>query len=48
MSRSTVSDLENSTIKELGVRKLVRLCQRLGLDLYLSEHRRPTLQEAYK
>jgi transcriptional regulator with XRE-family HTH domain len=48
MSRATVSDLENGTIKELGVRKLVRLCQRLGLDLYLAEKRRPTLHEAYE
>lgn len=48
MSRATISDLENGTIKELGVRKLSRLCQRLGLDLYVSEHRRPTLQEAYE
>lgn len=47
MSRATISDLENGTIKELGVRKLARLCQRLGLDLYVSEHRRPTLHEAY-
>lgn len=48
MSRATISDLENGTIKELGVRKLVRLCQRLGLDLQFSERRRPTLEEAYE
>lgn len=47
MSRATISDLENGTIKELGGRKLACLCQRLGLDLYISEHRRPMLHEPY-
>lgn len=48
MSRATISQLENGTIQDLGVRKLVRLCQRLGLELQVSEHRRPTLNEAYE
>ncbi len=48
MSRATVSDLENGTIKELGVRKLVRLCRRIGLEFHVSERRPPTLLEAYE
>lgn len=48
MSRATISQLENGTIQDLGVRKLARLCQRLGLELHVGEHRRPTLQEAYE
>jgi transcriptional regulator with XRE-family HTH domain len=48
MSRATISQLETGVITELGVRKLSRVCDLLGLEV--SVHRRqgpPTLQEAY-
>jgi HTH-type transcriptional regulator / antitoxin HipB len=46
MSRATISAIENGTITEIGVRKLVALCGALGLRLSVSEEsRRPTLEE---
>ncbi|HPQ95417.1 MAG: helix-turn-helix transcriptional regulator [Thiothrix sp.] len=46
MSRSTVSGIENGTITEIGIRKVMALCAVLGLELAVSEcvQRRPTLQ----
>lgn len=45
MSRATLSGIENGTISEIGIRKIMALCSVLGLELHvqnLSRHR-PTL-----
>ena len=47
MSRATISQLENGTIAELGVRKIAQLCDRLGLEVRVEPRRAPTLHEAY-
>lgn len=48
MSRSTISQLENGMITELGVRKLARICERLGLEITVRPRNpRLTLHEAY-
>lgn len=48
MSRATVSQVENGTIPELGVRKLARLVERVGLELVVVERRLPSLHQAYE
>lgn len=48
MSRATISKLENGTIQELGIRKIAKLCSRLGLDIVVVQRRPPTLHEAYE
>lgn len=46
MSRATISGIENGTINEIGVRKLIALCAAFGLELTATPRsRRPTLQE---
>jgi transcriptional regulator with XRE-family HTH domain len=46
MSRATISGIENGTVQEIGVRKLMALCASLGLELIVRpKGRRPTLQE---
>ncbi len=46
MSRATISGIENGTIREVGIRKLINLCAALGLELdAFAQRRRPTLQE---
>jgi transcriptional regulator with XRE-family HTH domain len=46
MSRATISAIENGTIGEIGVRKLMALATALGLEFSLGpRHSRPTLQE---
>jgi transcriptional regulator with XRE-family HTH domain len=48
MSRSTISQLENGVIAELGVRKLAQVCDRLGLEVIVRPRNpRLTLHEAY-
>jgi transcriptional regulator with XRE-family HTH domain len=47
MSRATISQLENGVIAELGVRKLAKICDRLGLEVTIRERRPLTLHEAY-
>lgn len=45
MSRATLSGIENGTVSEIGIRKIMALCSVLGLELNvqtLSLHR-PTL-----
>lgn len=39
MSRATISQLENDVITELGVRKLARICERVGLEVVIQPHR---------
>jgi len=46
MSRATISGIENGTVGEIGVRKLIALATSLGIELSASSRRgRPTLQE---
>lgn len=45
MSRATLSGIENGTIGEVGIRKVMALCSALGLELSVQTlaSRRPTL-----
>ena len=46
MSRTTIGQIENGTVQEIGVRKLIRLLDLLGLELKVrSKGRPPTLEE---
>lgn len=49
MSRSTISGIENGTIPEIGIRKILALCDALGLELLVQvKTKRPTLQQLLK
>lgn len=49
LSRATLSRLENGRLAELGIRKVMALCERLGLELTLQQVRkRPTLRTLAK
>ncbi len=45
MSRATLSGIENGTVSEIGIRKIMALCSVLGLELNVQtlSLRRPTL-----
>ena len=46
MSRTTIGQIENGTVQDVGVRKLIRLLDLLGLELKVrSKGRPPTLEE---
>jgi transcriptional regulator with XRE-family HTH domain len=46
ISRSTISGIENGSINEIGVRKIIKICQYLGVELFVRERRdRPTLED---
>jgi HTH-type transcriptional regulator / antitoxin HipB len=46
MSRATISAIENGTVGEIGIRKVMALATALGLELFLEARRdRPTLQQ---
>jgi transcriptional regulator with XRE-family HTH domain len=46
MSRATISQIESGTVQEIGVRRLIRLLDFLGLELNVRPAGRPpTLQE---
>ncbi|MEP7247802.1 MAG: helix-turn-helix transcriptional regulator [Gammaproteobacteria bacterium] len=46
MSRATISAIENGTVGEIGVRKLMALATALGLEFSVGTRRvRPTLEE---
>jgi HTH-type transcriptional regulator/antitoxin HipB len=46
MSRATISGIENGTVAEIGIRKILTLCAALGLELLAQERtKRPTLQQ---
>jgi transcriptional regulator with XRE-family HTH domain len=46
MSRATISAIENGTVGEIGVRKLMALCASLGLSMHVAvPEKRPTLFE---
>ena len=46
MSRTTIGQIENGTVQEIGVRKLIRILEYLGLELRVRPAGRPpTLEE---
>ncbi len=46
MSRTTIGQIENGTVQEIGVRKLIRLLEFLGLELRIRPAGQPpTLEE---
>lgn len=46
MSRTTIGQIENGTVQEIGVRKLFRVLEFLGLELRVRPAGRPpTLEE---
>jgi len=46
MSRTTIGQIENGTVQEIGVRKLIRILEVLGLELRVRPAGRPpTLEE---
>lgn len=46
MSRATISAIENGTVGEIGIRKIMALCDALGLTLTIAPASpRPTLQQ---
>ncbi len=46
MSRTTIGQIENGTVQDVGVRKLVRLLEFLGLELRVRPSGEPpTLEE---
>lgn len=46
MSRATISGIENGTVPEIGIRKILSICAALGLELLAQERtQRPTLQQ---
>lgn len=46
MSRSTISQIESGTVQDIGVRKLIRMLEYLGLELRVRQAGMPpTLDE---
>jgi transcriptional regulator with XRE-family HTH domain len=46
MSRTTIGQMENGTVPEIGIRKLVRILEYLGLELRVRPAGKPpTLEE---
>ena len=46
MSRSTIGQIEQGTVQDIGVRKLIRLLEYLGLEIRVRPAGRPpTLEE---
>lgn len=46
MSRTTISQIENGSVQEIGVRKLIRILEIFGLELRIRPAGRPpTLDE---
>ncbi len=49
MSRATISGIEKGTISEIGIRKVLSICDALGLELLVQpKSQRPTLQQLLK
>ena len=49
MSRATISGIENGTVPEIGIRKILSICAALGLELVAQQKaKRPTLQQLMK
>lgn len=47
MSQATLSQLDNGVIGDLGIRKLARICDLLGLEITIRRRRPRTLHDAY-
>jgi HTH-type transcriptional regulator / antitoxin HipB len=46
MSRATISGIENGTVLEIGIRKVMSICEALGLELHVQDRtRRPTMRQ---
>lgn len=45
MSRTTIGQIENGSVQDIGVRKLIRVLEFLGLELRIRPAGRPTLDE---
>ena len=46
ISRATLSGIENGTVAEIGIRKVLAICAALGLQLVAQPRgKRPTLQQ---
>lgn len=46
MSRTTIGQIENGSVQEIGVRKLIRMLEYLGLELRVRKAGQPpTLEE---
>lgn len=46
MSRTTIGQIEKGTVQDIGVRKLIRLLEHLGLEIRIrAAGRPPTLEE---
>lgn len=46
MSRTTIGQIESGTVREIGVRKLIRILEYLGLELRVRQlGTPPTLEE---
>lgn len=46
MSRATISQIESGTVQEIGIRKILRILEYLGLELRVRPAGRPpTLEE---
>jgi transcriptional regulator with XRE-family HTH domain len=45
MSRTTIGQIENGTVTEIGVRKLIRVLEFLGLELRVRPGGRPPTME---
>ena len=45
MSRTTIGQIENGSVQEIGVRKLIRLLEILGLELRVRPAGRPPTLE---
>ncbi len=49
MSRATISGIENGSIPEIGIRKVISLLDALGLEFVVqAKTKRPTLQQLIK
>ena len=49
MSRATISGIEKGTLSEIGIRKVLSICDALGLELLVQQKsKRPTLQQLLK
>ena len=49
MSRATISGIENGTVSEIGIRKILSICAALELELLVQKKtKRPTLQQLMK
>ena len=49
MSRATLSGIENGTVPEVGIRKILSICAALGTELIAQpKTKRPTLQQLMK